>query len=92
MEFLSKLMVDWEIDIENPYTNKYSSYTYFQAAVGLAFASAKIRGECEDELRKLAGAALDRQINIISGDVGWEFKDECENKLAICKSFIEKMA
>ncbi|WP_325892984.1 hypothetical protein [Grimontia sp. NTOU-MAR1] len=92
MEFLSKLMGDWEIDIQNPYTSEYSSYTYFQATVGLAFASAKIRGECEDELKKIAGAALDHQINTISGDVGWEFKDECENKLAICKSTIEKMA
>ncbi|MCV6623459.1 MAG: hypothetical protein OIF51_17100 [Cellvibrionaceae bacterium] len=92
IEFLSKLMIDWEIDIKSPYANEYSSYTYFQATVGLAFASAKIRGECEDELKKLASAALDRQINTMSLDVGWEFKDECVNKLAICKSIIEKMA
>ncbi|MGJ8682951.1 hypothetical protein [Paraglaciecola sp.] len=92
MEFLSKLMRDWDIDIENPYSSEYSSYTYFQAIVGLAFASAKIRGECEDKLKKLADSTIDYRIRTISGDVGWEFKDECENKLAMCKSTIEKMA
>lgn len=91
-EFLSKLLRDWEVDINNPHVNEYSSQTYFQATVGLAFASAKIRGECEAELKSIAISAIEKYLSEIANESAWEYKSECESKLSQCKSTLANMA
>lgn len=79
--FLTKLLKDWEIDINSPYDSGFSSYTYFQATVGLAFASAKIRGECENPLKEKAILAIEKYLESIASETNWERKNECEQKL-----------
>ena len=91
LKFLSKLLNDWEIDINNPYDGEYSSYTYFQTTVGLAFASAKLRGECEQELKEKAVSAIDTYLDSIAVDTKWEYKEECQEKLKHSKDVILKM-
>jgi uncharacterized protein YfeS len=89
--FLSKLLKDWEIDINDPYRNEYSSYTYFQSVTGLAFASAKIRGKCEQDLKDKAVNAIDEYLSSIKDENGWEYKSECEEKIKLSKQIIEEM-
>ncbi|WP_137226892.1 hypothetical protein [Shewanella sp. MEBiC00475] len=89
--FLAKLLRDWEIDINDPYQSEYSSYTYFQTVTGLAFASAKIRGKCEQELKDKAVAAINEYLGSIEDKTGWEYKNECKEKLHQSKQTIEKM-
>jgi len=91
LSFLSKLLNDWEIDINSPYQSEYSSYTYFQSVTGLAFASAKIRGCCEQGLKDKAVTAIDEYLNSIKNNTTWEFKGECEEKLKFSKKTIEEM-
>jgi len=79
--FLTKLLQDWEIDIKRPYKNEYSTHTYFQAVVGLAFASAKIRGECEQTVKEKASVAIKDYLERIANITNWEHKKECEEKL-----------
>ena len=91
IEFLFNLLNDWGIDIDNPYADDYSSHTYFQTVVGLAFASAKIRGECENMLKELAILAIDLRLETLPDENKWEFRKECESKLSRCKMILEKM-
>ncbi len=91
LPFLSKLLNEWEIDIAAPYQSKYSSYTYFQTVTGLAFASAKLRGKCEQELKDKAISAINYYLASIENETGWEYKDECKEKLSISKKTIEEM-
>jgi len=90
-EFLKKLLSDWEIDIDNPYVSEYSSYTYFQTVVGLAFSSAKLRGLCEQDLKQRALSEIDEYLKSITSKTDWEYLGECKEKLAQSKSVIEKM-
>jgi len=90
IEFLSKLLRDWNVDVHDPYVDEYTTLTYFQAAVGLAFATAKIRGECDSELKALAISAIDKYLSGIANESSWRFKSECESKLSQCKSTLEK--
>lgn len=89
--FLSKLMTQWEIDPDNPYENDITSKVYREMIVGLAFASAKLRGECEMKLRELSISAIDKYLSEISMVTDWEHKDECVTKLSQSKSVIERM-
>jgi uncharacterized protein YfeS len=89
--FLSNLLKSWEIDISDPYRNEYSSYTYFQSVIGLAFASAKIRGKCEQDLKDKSVNAIDEYLNSIKIKNGWEYKIECEEKLKLSKQIIKEM-
>lgn len=89
--FLAKLLKDWDININDPYQSEYTSYTYFQAVTGLAFASAKIRGKCEQELKEKAMAAINEYLRSIENEADWEYKDECKEKLKQSKQTIEKM-
>ena len=91
LSFLSKLLKDWEIDINDPYQSDYSSYAYFQSVIGLAFASAKIRGKCEQELKDRAVNAIDEYLGSIKDKTDWEYKGECEEKLKLSKRVIEEM-
>lgn len=90
--FLSKLLTDWEIDINNPYESEFSSYTYFQSVVGLAFASAKLNGECESALKEKAILAIERYLDSIVNETSWEHKNECEQTLKLSRAVLEKMA
>ncbi|WP_444913278.1 hypothetical protein [Microbulbifer sp. PAAF003] len=89
--FLTKLLKGWEIDINKPYDSDYSSYTYFQATVGLAFASAKLRGECEQPLKEKAMQAIEKYLQSIAAETNWEHKNECEEKLTTSLSVLGKM-
>ncbi|GHA09474.1 hypothetical protein GCM10008090_19370 [Arenicella chitinivorans] len=89
--FLTQLLKDWEIDIDAPYESEYSSYTYFQCVTGLAFASAKLRGNCEQDLKDKAVSAINEYLASIENADGWEYKDECKEKLNLSKEAIEKM-
>jgi len=89
--FFTNLLQKWEIDINDPYKDDYSSHTYLQAAVGLAFASAKIRGECEDKLKEISIAAIDYYLGAISEVNDWKHKEECQEKLNQSKLTIQKM-
>ena len=91
LSFLSKLLNGWDIDINNPYQSEYSSYTYFQSVTGLVFACAKIRGECEQDLKDKAVDAINEYIRSIEDETGWEYKDECKEKLRLSKQTIEKI-
>ncbi len=89
--FLERLLKDWEIDINHPYESEYSSYTYLQTVVGLAFSSAKLRGECEKALKERAILAIDEYLKSIESKTDWEYLGECQIKLTQSKSVIEKM-
>lgn len=91
LSFLSKLLNDWEVDINDPYQSEYSSYAYFQSITGLAFASAKLRGKCEQDLKDKAVASINEYLASIEDKTGWEYKDECKEKLNLSKKTIEKM-
>ncbi len=89
--FLKNLLRGWEIDINNPYESEYSSHTYFQSVVGLAFASARFRGECEQAIKDKASLAINDYLDRIAGETKWQHKDECEEKLKTALEVIGKM-
>ena len=91
LSFLEKLLSDWEVSLDDPYRDEYSSYTYFQAVVGLAFASAKFRGFCEQDLKDKAVTVIDRYLHSIEDNTEWEYKAECEEKLKLSRRIIGEM-
>ena len=89
--FLENLLAGWEVDLDSPYKSDYTSRTYFQCVVGLAFASAKLRGKCEDKLKEIAIKAIDKYLNEIQAEIDWQFFEECQQKQLICRAIIENM-
>lgn len=91
LAFLKKLLSDWDVEIDAPYKSDYSSLTYFQTVTGLAFASAKLRGKCEQELKDRAILAIDKYLESIKDIADWEHKKDCQYKLGLSKKVIEAM-
>lgn len=91
MIFLRELFSGWEVDISKPYESEYTSYTYFQGVVGLAFASCKLRGVCEVELRDMAIEAIDKYLDDIEGETSWEHLDDCMNKQKLSRKTLKAM-
>ena len=89
--FIEKLLTGWEVDINNPYDSEYTSQTYFQSIVGLAFASYKLNGECDEKLKEMAISAIDKYLKEISAETNWEYLEECQKKQNLCKQTLEKM-
>jgi len=89
--FLKDLLKNWEVDIDDPYESEYSSFTYFQTVVGLAFASAKLRGECEQLLKEKALLSIQRYLDEIAGRTEWEHRAECERTLKTSMEVITDM-
>ena len=89
--FLDQILVRWEVDKLNPYVDEYSSYTYFQTVVGLAFASCKLFAKCETDLNNIAVAAIDKRLEKINKDTKWEHLAECREKLYLCKDKLMTM-
>lgn len=81
MVFLKQTLKGWEVDFDNPYSDSYTSQTYFQTVVGLAFASVKLRGECVEELNTIAKQSIDKYLEEIDGINDWAHKDECVQKM-----------
>ena len=91
--FFKKLMHDWEVEAVSQkfHEDNYSAHTYFQSIVGLAFASAKLRGECEPYIKDEANLAIEKYLVWIENETHWQYKDECKTKLNKAKAVIKDM-
>ena len=87
--FFEQLMEAWEVDIGAPYKNEYTSYTYFQSIVGLAFSEYKLKATCDKTVKTLAVAAIERQLESL--DTEWKRYEDCKKKLGACRTMLKKM-
>ena len=70
--------------------NEYSSQTYFQSIVGLAFAEYKLSLKCDKTIRDKAREVLRKKIAKIKVDAG-EIDKESFSKFQTCLDILDKM-
>ncbi|GFE88609.1 hypothetical protein GCM10011488_35630 [Steroidobacter agaridevorans] len=72
MQFLERLADDWGYESFAAIDDEHRD----EAAVGLAFADLKLRGECDPEARALALAAIERQRREAEAAKKWKHREE----------------
>lgn len=87
--FFEQLMEAWEVNIHAPYKDEYTSYTYFQSIVGLAFSEYKLKATCDNTVKTLATAAIEKQLESL--DAKWQHFEDCKKKLGICRTMLKEM-